>query len=212
LKQTYAFFDFDGTLTVSDTLTGFTKFLMGRKFWLVMAFFLPILIAYRIGLIKQDRAKSLYLRFFLKWYSEEDLILQGAKYAKEEIKKIINPSIFKRLKWHQQQNHSVYIITASLKYWIEPWCKQNDLSIQCTNIEIVNGKVTGKIIGQNCFGEEKSNRIKQILNTHQPASIYAYGDSIGDYAMLSLANHSFDCSNNHASPYQLANKESWYVG
>ena len=212
MKHTYAFFDFVGTLTKTDTLTGFTKFLMGRKFWLAMTMFLPILLAYRTGIIKQDRAKQLYLRFFLKWYSEKQLVEKGIKYSEYEIKKILDPKIFERLQWHQKQNHSVYIITASLKYWIEPWCKKYGINIQCTNIEILDGNVTGNLIGNNCFGEEKSKRIKQIINSNQSVSIYAYGDSIGDYPMLSLANHSFDCSNNNSSPYQLAKKEPWYVG
>lgn len=212
MKQTYAFFDFDKTLTKTDTLTGFTKYLMGQKFWWSMTLFMPILLAYKLGIIKQDRAKRLYLHFFIKKYSEKQLIKTGKAYSEEILDSILNANIFERLQWHKTQGHSIYVVTASLKYWIEPWCKKNNVNLFCTDIEMLNGRVTGNILGNNCFGEEKAKRIKALIKSDQSVSIYAYGDSIGDYPMLSLADHAFDCSNNNSSPYQLAKKESWYVG
>lgn len=211
MKQTYAFFDFDGTLTKRDTLTGFTKFLMGNKYWYTFLMFLPVFIIYKLNIINQDRAKKLYLSFFLKRYTENELISEGERYSNEVIDELINPSVLNRLYWHKENNHSVYIITASLKYWIEPWCKKNNINLICTNIEISKGSITGKLVGKNCFGEEKVNQIQKIIKSAQLTSIFAYGDSIGDYPMLTLADHSYDCSNNKQSPYTLAKKELWYA-
>lgn len=212
MTNTFAFFDFDGTLTNKDTLTGFTKFLMGNRYWLTFLLFLPVFISYKLKIISQNRTKKLYLYFFLKQYSEKTLIAAGENYANNIIDKIINPIMLKRLHWHKESKHSVYIVTASLKYWTEPWCKKNNINLICTNIEILDGKITGNILGKNCFGEEKVNQIQKLLKTAQLTSIFAYGDSIGDYPMLTLADHSYDCSNNPNSPYTLAIKESWYAG
>ena len=211
MKNTFAFFDFDGTLTNKDTLTGFTKFLMGDRYWLTFLLFLPIFISYKLNIINQNRTKKLYLYFFLRQYSEKTLIATGENYANNIIDTIINPNILKRLNWHKENKHSVYIITASLKYWIEPWCKKNNINLICTNIEISDGKVTGNLLGRNCFGEEKVNQIQRIIKAAQLTSIFAYGDSIGDYPMLTLADYSYDCSKNTKSPYTLAKKESWYA-
>ena len=60
-----------------------------------------------------------------------------------------------------------------------------------TNLVIDQGKITGNIDGNNCYGEEKVNRIKQLYDLNSYSIIYAYGDSSGDRPMLALAQKPF---------------------
>jgi phosphoserine phosphatase len=59
--------------------------------------------------------------------------------------------------------------------------------VLCTELEVAEGRVTGRLANNNCNGEEKLRRIKAELALEEYSEIYAYGDSSGDTAMLSIA-------------------------
>ncbi|MDX1956231.1 MAG: haloacid dehalogenase-like hydrolase, partial [Chitinophagaceae bacterium] len=50
-------------------------------------------------------------------------------------------------------------------------------------------RITGKLEGKNCNGEQKVVRIKEQFNLDEYKEIFAYGDSKGDRPMLQLATH-----------------------
>ena len=56
-----------------------------------------------------------------------------------------------------------------------------------TELEITEGKITGKLRGKNCHGEEKVARIKAAYDLSKFENIFCYGDSEGDKPMLALA-------------------------
>ena len=61
-----------------------------------------------------------------------------------------------------------------------------------TQIEVIDGILTGRFISPNCYGIEKVRRIKQVLV--EPRSHYyiiAYGDSRGDKEMLDYADEEY---------------------
>jgi phosphoserine phosphatase len=58
-----------------------------------------------------------------------------------------------------------------------------------TKLEVRDGKLTGRFITPNCYGQEKVNRLKQVLNEPRQAySIKAFGDSRGDKELLEYAD------------------------
>jgi len=66
-------------------------------------------------------------------------------------------------------------------------------AVLCTEMEVVDGRYTGRLATANCHGEEKVARLKAWLahdygaaTDHQPA-LHAYGDTKGDWPMLRLA-------------------------
>lgn len=52
-------------------------------------------------------------------------------------------------------------------------------------------KLTGKIDGKNCYGEEKVRRIQEKYPLSEFSEVYAYGDTSGDRPMLKLGTSSF---------------------
>jgi phosphatidylglycerophosphatase C len=65
-------------------------------------------------------------------------------------------------------------------------------AVLCTEVEEVDGVLTGKIIGKNCRGEEKASRVQkwcQDSGVSVDDLIYAYGDSSGDTQLLELFRH-----------------------
>ena len=62
-----AFFDFDGTITTKDTLLEFIKFSKGpARFWLGFALTSPWILAYKLKLISNQKAKEQVLTFFFR--------------------------------------------------------------------------------------------------------------------------------------------------
>lgn len=212
MSKVYAFFDFDGTLTERDTLRDFARFYWGRKFWVKMLKFLPAYIAYRMGFITDNHAKKMFVRYFYRGEKHADLIRKGKEYNQQVMPHIENKNMLRRLHWHMQQEHTVVIVSASLSYWLWPWCTQHGISLLCTAAEVCGDSLSGELVGENCHGHEKVRRIQEYIGGQQEGVyIYAYGDTQADYPMLDIADVAYECSDKNNSPYHIAKKEVWYA-
>jgi phosphatidylglycerophosphatase C len=64
-------------------------------------------------------------------------------------------------------------------------------AVLCTEMEVVDGRYTGRMATPNCHGEEKVHRLQTWLATEFGAAqpvLHAYGDTSGDRPMLRLAS------------------------
>ena len=108
----------------------------------------------------------------------------------------------------------VFIVSASIDNWVRPFFKVRGLDgvrVLGTQIEVIDGRLTGKFKSNNCYGEEKVHRICEALSastsTFSPASvapfvrsqyeIEAFGDSRGDKEMLAFADKG------HYKPFRI---------
>lgn len=179
------FFDFDGTLTRRDTLFPFLKFLVGvRRFYLYIFLLTPVLIAYGLGLLKNDVAKKIVIRLFINRFSQEKLFIKGREFSKTRLDELLRPEGISILKQHLVAGDICVLVSASLDLYLMPWAEKQGFSHILTT-QYIGGK---KIIGRNCYGAEKVNRIKksQLHNTQNHR--IAYGNSKGDYPMLQWAD------------------------
>ncbi len=187
-----ALFDFDGTITKDDSLLKFIRFVVRDvRFVFGLVVLSPILVAYKLKLIPNYKAKQYMLSWFFKGMSKDAFFKVANEYSLVHIDKILRPKAIEKINWHKEQGHKVVVVSASIECWLRPWCKKNDLELIATQLEIKDGIVTGKLLSKNCYGVEKVNRIKEIYNLKDFEYIYSYGDSIGDKEMLSIANESF---------------------
>ncbi|AXH14466.1 HAD-IB family hydrolase [Malaciobacter mytili LMG 24559] len=191
-QNNIAFFDFDGTITIDDTLLKFIRFVVGDKKFLVGLFILsPILILYKIKIIPNYKAKQYMLSWYFKGMQKEEFFKVSYEYSMNYIDSIVRQKAKERLLWHKNQGDKIVVVSASIDCWIRPWCEKNGLELIATKLEIKNNKISGKLLTKNCYGQEKVNRIKNQYNLNDYNHIYAYGDSKGDKEMLELANFSF---------------------
>lgn len=190
--MTVALFDFDGTITTDDSLIKFIRFVVGdAKFVWGMALLSPMLTAYKLKLIPNYKAKQYMLSYFFKGMTEEKFMQVANEYSLKHIKTILRPKAMGKIAWHKEQGHKIVIVSASIEYWLKPWCDENNLDLIATQLEIKNGIVTGKFLTKNCYGVEKANRVQEQYNLSDYDHIYAYGDSRGDKELLELADESF---------------------
>lgn len=189
MNKKIAFFDFDGTITTHDSLIKFVQFAVGyRKFLIGCLVLTPMLVLYKLKLIPNDVAKQRMLSYFFRGWEASTFQKIATQYSLEEISHIVRPEAMKKISWHKNEGHTVVIVSASLESWLAPWCQKNSLDVIATELEIVDGIVTGRFLSKNCYGAEKSIRIREKYNLQEFKYIYAYGDSAGDNEMLALAH------------------------
>jgi len=94
------------------------------------------------------------------------------------------------MRWHQDQGHVVILVSASLGVYLHPLGDLLEVdAVLCTELEEMDGLLTGKLVGQNCRGREKASRVQKWCQDSGIATedlVYAYGDSSGDTELLEL--------------------------
>ena len=88
---------------------------------------------------------------------------------------------------HRKAGDRILVITSTNRFIVEPICKSLGINeIIATDLQIIDGKYTGKVDGTPTFKEGKVERFNQWLreqNTNNEGS-YFYSDSINDMPML----------------------------
>lgn len=192
MNRRISFFDFDGTITTKDTLLEFVKHSRGT-FYFYLGFLLtsPWMVAYKLKVISNQTAKEQFLRFFFRNYPLEKFRQHCESFAQQGIPGLLRPKALEEIKKLQEAGAEVVIVSASPENWIRPWADQTGVQLLSTRLITKNDRITGKILGRNCHGEEKVRRIKETYTLTDYDEIYAYGDTSGDKPMLALANISF---------------------
>jgi phosphatidylglycerophosphatase C len=192
VKKEIAFFDFDGTITKKDTLLEFIKFSKGNfRFYLGFILNLPYLVAFKLGIISNQSAKEKILRFFFHGMHAAVFKQHCEAFSKQVLPKLIRPKALEEIQKLKQNNIIVVVVSASPENWIEQWSQNLHLQLIASRLEVNEGKVTGKILGKNCHGNEKVSRIREIYDLSNYRIVAAYGDSTGDKPMLQLATKSY---------------------
>ena len=185
-----AAFDFDGTLTRSDSLLPFLWRLAGTpRFVGNMVLLAPPLLAWRMGLISRSAFKTRVLQRFLAGMRESDLLAHAQQFASGSLPQQLRPEALARLRWHQARGHRCVIVSASLECYLRPWAVSEGVTeVLATRLQMKDGVCLGGIEGENCRGAEKVRRLQHWLGEREGWQIYAYGDSAGDREMLAWAD------------------------
>ena len=86
----------------------------------------------------------------------------------------------------QAEGAKVLIVSASIDNWVQPFFPS--FTILGTQIEVIDGLLTGRFLTPNCYGKEKVERILALLPNRSEYHLTAYGDSRGDREMLAFAD------------------------
>lgn len=191
-KQSIAFFDFDGTISRSDSLLLFLKFYYPTfLLFLKSLLFSPILIAQKVGLINNSKAKENLTKLFFKGENSVVFNQKCDSFAKKELDKIVMPSAKKAIQNHLKNGVKVVVVSASFENYLIPYFEPMGVEVLATKLRVRHNKIDGSFDGKNCYGNEKVSRIKERFNLTDYQEIFAYGDTKGDKPMLSLATKAF---------------------
>jgi phosphatidylglycerophosphatase C len=191
MKKRLVLFDFDGTITTKDTFIEFIKFYHGpTRFVTGFVLLSPVLVAYKLKLLANWKAKEKVLTWFFKNEPLDTFTAKCDEFTVSVLPNLIRPKALEAIH-KMEKDYDIVVVSASAENWVSPWCRANNLHIIGTTLEVVDGKLTGKIKGKNCFGVEKVNRIKEKYDLVSYTEILAYGDSSGDKEMFELAHKHF---------------------
>ncbi len=206
-KPTVALFDFDGTLTQRDTLPLYIRHATGFRgmlYSLIVSQPALILLAANgwkpLWGIDAQRTKECLLGHCFKGKSIEQ-VSQTATDFIQVINKIISPEVYNRMLSHIAHGDTVVIVSASPQVWVQPWVDTiGDVKVIATQLQVDNGRYTGRFQGKNCNGMEKVKRIAELYPRSQ-YHLVAYGNSDGDIPMLEYAHEAYMCNKGTITPH-----------
>jgi phosphatidylglycerophosphatase C len=185
-----AAFDLDGTLTRRDTLLPFLQRLCGTT--AVMRALAPewsAMPAAALGTIDRDATKARVLARLLAGWVATDVVDAAEDYAETVVTARLRADTVARVTWHRSQGHRLVIVSASPELYVGPVAAALGFEAAlATRLEVVDGRLTGRLVGANVRGAEKVRRLKEHFGDG-PMTLWAYGDSSGDRELLAAADH-----------------------
>lgn len=188
-----AAFDFDGTVTYGDTLFRFLWFThsAGRFAWNMLCVS-PALVAAAFTSNRRKIGKERIITQFFGGLPIEEVRELGETFGTQYIPHFVRPEALARIRWHQAKGHTCVLISASWDIYLTPWGKLVGLEVLGSRAETDGeGRITGRLLGENCRGNEKVRRLEELVGPRSQYRLYAYGDSDGDEALLAAADYAF---------------------
>ena len=185
-----AAFDFDGTITRKDTLIEFLRFAGGdARFYAVFAFYSPLLALMKLKLYSNQKAKEQIFAHYFKGMPIAQFDDLCRRFFEQKGLSLIYADAKAQIAKHKEQGDEVVIISASIANWV---CHFADAlkadKLLATQIEVQDGKITGRFLTANCYGKEKVNRLLSAYPERNEYYLIVYGDSRGDRELLQFAD------------------------
>jgi phosphatidylglycerophosphatase C len=188
MNVTVAAFDVDNTLTVRDCVVPFMKSVAGTgRLMKVMLSNVGDTIQ-NVRRRDRDALKAKFVAGVFAGREAREIEALGIRFASKVADRWLRSDVATRMRWHQEQGHVVILVSASLGVYLHPLGDLLEVdAVLCTELEEINGVLTGQLIGKNCRGEEKVSRVhrwREEAGIDAQDLIYAYGDSSGDKQLL----------------------------
>lgn len=186
-------YDFDNTIYNGDTNKDIIKYAFVRHPFLVIKSLNQankLKKEYKKGLVSFERVKESMLGFIFK-------INNYPKFIND----FVNSHMNKIKPWYlNRKRENDIIISASYDLWINIFAKKLGIKVVIATRVDSNGK----IIGNNCKGKEKINRLNALVKDVNISC--AYSDSSSDIPMLEFANSAYVVEGNKLIPYKKGYK------
>ena len=183
-------FDFDGTLVPRDSLLPFLRRVCGtRAVARAVALEAPRLARVATGGGDRELVKARLFGRLLAGRSLADLEPVVREYAKHVTARRVRSDLRARVEWHRAEGHTLVIVSASPELYLVPIGRLLGFDVVLgTRLEVdADGRLTGRLDGQNVHGAEKVARLNAHLGDG-PVRLWAYGNSAGDRELLARAD------------------------
>ncbi|MBK1963775.1 HAD-IB family hydrolase [Campylobacter novaezeelandiae] len=187
-KEILALFDFCETITNFQTLDKFLP-LAGKH---------NPNYEYNKNLERRNQYKKLNLPYPRYEWLIDLPVSVAQRVAKEfvydEIIKNLNQKVMDRLFYHQDQGHTIAIVSGGLELYIKEFAKiYNIKNIIAVSLEEKYTKLTGDIVGIHTMQERKLYKLSYMLNlnNYDLKNSYAYSDCVSDIPLLSLVGNPY---------------------
>ena len=188
MRKVYAF-DFDGTLTTCDTLLAFIRYANGTlAFMWGFLRHAHLLVLMKLKLYPNWKAKQKVFSYFFKGMDLEVFNSLCQHFAADN-RELLRPKGLQLVAQAQAEEADTLIVSASIDNWVQPFFPH--VKVLGTQIEVKDGRLTGRFLTKNCYGQEKVNRILALYPDRNTYHLIAYGDSRGDKELLAFADEAY---------------------
>ncbi len=187
-----AAFDVDGTLTVRDCVRPFLVRVGGWPGISLALLRKPLATVGAAAARDRDRFKELIVGGVLRGRKVAQVEAMGEVFAEQVEARWLRADTIARLRWHQRAGHRIVLVSASLGPYLRPLGRRLGVDdVLCAEPLRAGDEFGDGLDGVNCRAEEKVRRLDAWLTAShlQDATVWAYGDSAGDRAMLARADH-----------------------
>lgn len=183
-----ALFDFDGTISSRDSYLLFLWYMEKGKVIRTCLSCLPQIVLYKLGRYPNQKMKETFLAALFAGEYLSELQVNSERYCNTVLPSIIRLGFWQSLDWHHKNGDEVVVVTASPEFILRPWCRAHGIGLIGTEVEVdSSGRLTGRISGRNCMGDEKVRRVTSSYSIETYNKLFAYGDTKSDLPMLHLA-------------------------
>lgn len=130
----------------------------------------------------------------------------------EELVAEIAPKAVDCARAHAERGDDVIVLSASTQFAVEPVARHLGFDYRCTELEVVDNRLTGAVIGEPCYGEGKliwARRLAEARKIDLSACTF-YTDSYSDRALLEAVGRPV-VVNPDPKLLALARKRGWQI-
>lgn len=189
-----AAFDVDGTLTRHDCVVPFLRRIAGvRRIGWGLVRQGPTVAG---AALRRDR-DALKAASAMAAFRGEELARVEAEadcFARSVFELDLRPEALAALRAHQEAGDTVLLVSASFEVYLRPLAALLDLDdVLAVGLDVdADDRLSGRLSGPNCRGQEKVRRLHAWLGEHaggrSAVHVTAYGDSRGDRELLADAD------------------------
>lgn len=184
MKLYVAFFDLDYTILDISTARFFARYLYHRNIIGRNEFFNNIFTEFihRTGLMSPESIINRWAKRY-SGVSERRAIYFLQLCFDHIVVNHFRKSILDEIDFHKKNKGCVVILSASTIYVCNPVKEYLQLDdVICSELEVIDGHFTGRLLGKYCYGREKLNRALEYChsNHYRIEDAYYYADSYDD--------------------------------
>lgn len=186
-------FDFDKTITLSDTILPICKHLCklyksNYKFFLIQLYYL----FFRVNLIDSKAFKEKIIKLLLKEKNISEVESQVKEFFTSNQAQLFNSDILKIIVGEIKLGNKVIIISSNLDLFINPVKSIFNIDdVFATKVKITDKIIQDSIEGESCSGIEKAKILRSYTSQCKFDETIFYGDSSGDFEMLKVSDKSY---------------------
>jgi len=186
--QIGAFFDVDHTLLACNSARKWVEHLWRNDQISVRAALRSVwwLVQYRMSILDYEQVTADVVSEYAG-RSAADLSRELETWFHDDVESEICVEGIERVAWHRERGHTLVLLTSGTSFSVAPLQKILDIpNLICTELEVVDGLLTGKHHAPSCFGPGKlaaGMRFAESRSIDLDAS-YFYTDSYSDLPML----------------------------
>jgi HAD superfamily phosphoserine phosphatase-like hydrolase len=188
--QWLAIYDLDQTITHRDTRPDLVNYVwgQGQSSWrfVLQPLLLPPTLLFLAGLLTRKQLKRIVLMHMLGRVMPEGLC-HG--FARHTLATNVREDALAQIAQDRADGAFLLLATASQRFWAEPIGKALgfDAVIASENKRRLDGSLSSRLAGENCYGEEKWQRIKSWLKAQgisRNTRMRFYSDHVSDAATM----------------------------